>query len=65
MRQIRIKEFKVSRMPALLCAVALALIVTACGGDLKMAVSADVSESAPEIISPEIGRASCRERVSS
>lgn len=52
MRQIRIKEFKVSRMPALLCAVALALIVTACGGDLKMAVSADVSESAPEIISP-------------
>ncbi len=52
MRQIRIKEFKVSRMPALLCAVALALIVTACGGDSKIAVSADVSESAPEIISP-------------
>ncbi len=52
MRQIRIKEFKVSRMPALLCAVALALIVTACGVDSKMDVSADVSESAPEIISP-------------
>mgnify|MGYP002509501025 CR=1 FL=1 len=52
MRQIRIKEFKVGRMPALLCAVALALIVTACGGDSKIAVSADVSESAPEIISP-------------
>lgn len=52
MRQIRIKEFKVSRMSALLCAVALALIVTACGVDSKMDVSADVSESAPEIISP-------------
>lgn len=52
MRQIRIKEFKVSRMPALLCGMALALIVTACGGDSKIAVSADVSEIAPEIISP-------------
>lgn len=52
MRQIRIKEFKASRMPALLCGMALALIVTACGGDSKMAVSADVSEIAPEIISP-------------